>query len=30
LHLDEAQLLAFTQWFNATFAAPAPLHAHVG
>uniref|UniRef100_UPI002896BB89 glycerol-3-phosphate dehydrogenase n=1 Tax=Pantoea sp. CTOTU49201 TaxID=2953855 RepID=UPI002896BB89 len=30
LHLDDAQQQAFTQWFNATFAAPAPLRAHAG
>ncbi|WP_455843583.1 glycerol-3-phosphate dehydrogenase [Pantoea agglomerans] len=30
LHLDDAQQQAFIQWFNATFAAPAPLHAHAG
>ncbi|WP_312181864.1 glycerol-3-phosphate dehydrogenase [Pantoea sp. CTOTU46764] len=30
LHLDEAQQQAFTQWFNATFAAPVPLRAHAG
>lgn len=30
LHLDDAQQQAFTQWFYATFAAPAPLRAHAG
>ncbi|MFZ4211293.1 glycerol-3-phosphate dehydrogenase [Pantoea endophytica] len=30
LHLDDAQQQAFTLWFNATFAAPAPLRAHAG
>ncbi|WP_455853731.1 glycerol-3-phosphate dehydrogenase [Pantoea endophytica] len=30
LHLDDAQQQAFIQWFNATFAAPAPLRAHAG
>ena len=30
LHLDDAQQQAFIQWFNATFAASAPLRAHAG
>lgn len=30
LHLNDAQQQAFIQWFNATFAAPAPLRAHAG